>query len=220
MALSVTALIDPGDIQAKEWHDQYCYYWGLGNPMARLYAWRFEPEVWVMAGWTLVFFCGGTVPSLGGWWDEVIAVATGAYWSYAYMKKPRVQRRYERLFRKRRALRVPKFLMRAVAVEAQRLGVEDWDEYPARRFALLRDTLAEASPWLTELNNDCGCKESCGHTNRLSRRVRADLQGRVNTTAKRKLKDVKQQHTAALEMNRRRHKHIRGALDATPEEDD
>ena len=219
MAMAYTLLIRPGDQEAAEWYERYQQYCQLDTSDARWYAWRYEPDVWLLAVMTPLIFCGpaGDVK----WWVALLpGLLLGGYWAWVFERKPRVRRKYERLLRKRRILRVPSFLLAAVDGEARRLGMLDWDKYPTRRFAILRDVLLESDPWLRELRNDCGCRESCGHTNRLSRRVREKLRYRVQATARRKLVEASHDHTAAIEMNRLRHQHIRGALGATAEEDD
>ncbi len=218
MAMNYTVLIHPNDTEAKEWYERYRRYRALKGSAASWYARRYEPDMWFMAFFTLLVVCSARFYI--SWWLLLHVVSVGGYWGWALDRTPRLQRKYQRLVRDRRILLVPKFLASAVDSEAQKLGIRDWDVYPTRRFQLLGETLLEAGPWLAELGNDCGCQKECGHTNRLSRRIRESLRARVRTAAGRKVAKAAQDHAAAIEMNKHRQRHIRGALRATPEEDD
>lgn len=218
MAMAYSLVIKPGDEEAEERYAQYRHYSKLTGPAARFNAWSYEPDVWIMSVASLFLCCGwGDV----AWWTGApVGFLLAVYWLWAYQREPRVKRRFERLLRQRRILKVPRFLVAAVDREATRLGLTDWGEYPVRRFALLHSTLLEVDhPWLLELRNDCGCRKACGHTNRVSRRQREAVRRRIRTIALGKLELVSCHYGAALEANKLRNKHIRDALGATAQED-
>jgi hypothetical protein len=219
MALPRTHICDPRHNEAKEWYDRYWKLQKLKGPEATWYKWRYEYIALVGAAMVIVFFCG---PGLRlPWWLYIpMGIPIGRYVGWMLTKTPRIERKYQLYVRKRDILKVPTFLWATFNRDATRLELTDWDEYEVRRFDILRDVLAEASPWISELDNDCGCRTRCGHTNRLSRRVRDQLRRRVKTTARRKLELAAHDHAAAIEANRLRLNGIRGALKATPTEDD
>jgi hypothetical protein len=217
MAMQYITLVEPGDEEAREWYRRYRQYKKLKGTAARYYAWRYEPGVWIMAWLTLSVVCSG---GSWRWWIGVIATCSfGLYWGWALGGNPKVQRKYNRYVRRRKILRVPQFLVAAVDRKADELGIADWDDFERRRFAIFRETLLDAGPWLVELRNDCGCDKGCGHTNRLAGRVRRRLRQRVRTTATRMVKQASADYAAAIDMNKLRNQYIRGALGATVEED-
>lgn len=228
MAIPMIDLVDPSD--PEEWYEKYWEYQKIVRRLTdwqqRLYTMRYEPDTWLGAWGSVVVVCA--VPSvlgelgwlIGGGLAAGMTIAAGVYWALVWDRVPRIVRQYERALRDRRVLRVPKFLYDAVNRESHERYLDDWDEFEARRFVLLRETLNDAEPWLRQLQNDCGCKERCGHTNRLAGATRRQLRRRIRVTALRKVELMDAEHGAAIEMTVERNLQIRNQLRLTAEEDD
>lgn len=217
MVMQNVDIYDPDDPNAKEWYDKFFAYQQIASKLpefsARVYGWRYEPDTWVWAIVTLVTVCGVAPQQL--WWVAVaIGVLLAYFWQWAYFRPPRVERLYKKLLRRRSILRVPKFLYDAVNSEASaRFGLTDWDKWPARRFALLGELLLEESPMLHELLNDCGCENSCGHTNRLPTRTRREMRRLLREKAVAKLDVIAADHRGALEANQLRVEGVKDMLE-------
>lgn len=183
----------------------------LGDTTGRIYAMRYEPDMWLCVVVLLGSLCGiGQEPL---WLAPTLVVAAALYGAITVMRTEAVVRRFEKQCRKRTILRIPKFLYECVGAEADKLGITAWDEWPARRFALFDALLLEQSALLRELANDCGCTKGCKHTNRLPIDTRTAARDILCTKAILKLTEVAEAYRGALEANELRVEGLQGMIE-------
>jgi hypothetical protein len=157
----------PHDLEAGKWLDRYEEYlsFAADKPvMARIATWVYEWHVWVM-----VVATAGLILLPSGMFIPA-AMLAAVYWYWICTSVPRVKKKYDKLRKDGRILRVPSPLLELFAKEMRKLD-EDGGSFSDAdlqlRFVVLYAVMRDHATLAQLIADDCGCREPCFHAGRL-----------------------------------------------------